>query len=144
VTTIIYANGVLAGDTLQVSQGTRVGRRVKVGKAKDGSLVASAGNASYGIKLQRWATEDGYGEPPLPPNEDSMGLYISNTGLIAHIEDEGLAFTDTEVIAIGSGRDIALGAVAAGASAIEAVRIASTLDVSTGTEVVSVRLGDDK
>lgn len=69
----------------------------------------------------------------------ATGLIIS-TGWIIEINKWGILKFPTQDYAIGSGTDYARGAMMAGASAEEAVRIASNLCIYTGGKITVLRL----
>jgi ATP-dependent protease HslVU (ClpYQ) peptidase subunit len=138
LTTIAYRNGLLAADS-QISYGTiRNGSSDKI-KVTRHYLVALAGSTYLRGPLERWARlncpED---EVPdaLRDNEDKFQAIFVNEEGDAFLYDHGfLVPINADYAAIGSGATLALGAMAHGASAEEAVRAASCHDKNTGGEV---------
>ncbi len=116
----------------------RIGHMQKIARRKDGTLVGAAGNASYVVALIKWAKSPAKGKPPLPPNDGGTGLVISPSGRITLLDDDGPSECDTDYIAIGSGGEIALGAMGYGASAKEAVEVAIKHDCHSGGNVAFV------
>lgn len=135
MTTIAYRAGIIASDTVQTFNSMRFGTMQKIARRRDGTLVGAAGNASYVKTLIKWANSAAKGNPPLPPNDGGTGLIITPKGVIRLVDDDGISEVEAEYVAIGSGGEIALGAMAYGASAEEAVKISIKHDCHSGGEV---------
>lgn len=150
MTTIAFKNGVLAGDRLVCEGGTRYGSISKVAAAKDANghdvLVAASGAGALAQRWLRWAVcEMPKGEPPPPLQVDDAKAYgfifYADGRLVSH--DPGMPPMTTEmmregglhVAAFGLGGELALGAMAAGASPQWAIEIASRFDTSTSDAV---------
>lgn len=140
MTTLAYRDGVLAADT----RGTRCGYILpghlkKIGKTKVGCLVGIAGVISKAMPCFQ-ALMDG-ADAVEAPKEDCTIMMITPKGKVV-IFEEGAAHKvhKAPFFAIGSGMAVALGAMHAGASAVEAVRIATLVDNDSGGKVESVRL----
>ncbi len=140
MTTIAYRDGVLAGDT-RVTRGGYImpGHFRKIGRSPAGDLVGIAGNCAKADGFLS-AIVNGSADPTAP--EDGVtALVISPDGQITVHEAAGrFDVTGAAFWAIGSGTSAALGALHAGASAEEAVRIAMLIDNDSGGEVTSLRL----
>lgn len=140
MTTIAYRSGVLAADTLAVVSNLRDGYSVKVAKCGP-FLAAEAGTASYGLAFLDWFRGGMRGDPPSMGDEGS-----SSTGAI-FCPDETLLLWQrfgwsrhkVDAWSMGSGGDMALGAMEAGATPEEAVRVAMTRDIYTGGEITVLR-----
>jgi ATP-dependent HslUV protease subunit HslV len=142
MTTLAYRNGVLAADSLVSSVGTRVGEMRKVWKTKSGALVGFAGNASLSYEIDQWVTNDLAGETPGTADRGTI-LLVQPGGEVFVIDDDGGPVRIVAPFhADGSGSDIAIGAMAAGASAVQAVEIASLYDTATGGAIQYVELGN--
>ena len=133
VTTIVYANGVLAGDSCSWSAGVR--RKVKkvfhVKNAERGELlVGFAGNPGFALKTLDWMS--GKGDRPNPrdffalddlPSQFALAVdrdvkvWTMSQDLIWHPSEESM-------YALGAGHEFAWGALEAGATAVQAVEIA--------------------
>lgn len=146
MTTIVYRAGVMAGDREAVFQNRL---RVQIGApkiAKDSSGVLygvcgdwpTACRVLDAVKLQ--AQTDKVVHLPIPGKNDDFEILIAYPdGRIRHLAPEGEAnFDDCEYFAIGNGRDIAFGALFAGAGAIGAVEAARHHSVGTGGEIDSI------
>jgi hypothetical protein len=134
LTTIAYRDGILAADSLVTSDGIRTSTIVKLARReKDGTLFGACGRASLIRAAREWFLR---GEPPedrikIKDNEAQFIIVRPNND-VETWDESGSSDDAAPFHALGSGRDIALGAMAAGASAIEAVRIAAKFDTGTG------------
>lgn len=140
MTTIAYRAGELAADTLAVVSNLRDGYSVKVAK-RGPYLAAEAGCAPHGLAFLDWFRGGMRGDPP-PMGEEGS----SSTGVIFCPDETALLWQRqgwsrhrVDAWTMGSGGDIALGAMEAGASPEEAVRIAMTRDIYTGGDVTVLR-----
>lgn len=143
MTTIAYRDGVLVADSKVTDRGCYVGSVQKVFRADDGTIGALAGCfGDLGI-FRDWllAGRDG---PCEFKDEGSEGIFITPDSRVWSVFHGGKVFeiTGSAFYAHGSGFRIALGAMAAGASAEKAVRICCNLDDSTRGPIRVERLGD--
>lgn len=150
MTTLAYTRGILAADTRCTTHGYVFATVTKIRKI-DGHLIGAAGN----IDLMDWFLRKFNPEiltgkvilanPPasVNSNADSFeGIVIAPTRRIYTVSER---FIPTIIktpgyIAIGSGEQYATGAMAAGADAIAAIKIASVYDIATGGRIQSVKL----
>lgn len=147
MTTIAYRDGILAAD----KQATDCGLAFAISKlwrlrraGGDELLLAACGNADAGLAMRDWYERGASREdfPEIQKGDDWCRLIV--------VTREGVKFFERLPYAIqpdpapfmawGSGRDFALGAMALGASAVEAVEIASRFDVHSGMGVDSMAL----
>lgn len=142
MTTIAYRAGVLAGDTL-ASRGLTAYRMAmtKVSQGLDGRMGAACGSASFCEAWKAWITgqSDERPEPRSEGDECDTGLLVRPDGRVEIHEAGGFWVFEGEYYAVGSGRDQALGAMHAGASAEAAVEAAMAHDVYSGGRCVAVR-----
>lgn len=142
MTTIAWDGKVLAGDRQRTEYGTPTkARKVYRVRSKDGRrfLIGCTGDSDDCVAMVRWLK--GRGDKPVPKalgviSIDERGrVWLCGEKLVWY-QIKGLPYWS-----IGSGSDYALGAMAAGKSARDALRIATRLDVSTGggVDVVSFR-----
>jgi len=143
MTTVAYKDGVLAADRAISGQG-HIGSTRKVFRRKsDGALVGWCGTVSV---CQRWVDWFLAGERGVAPNlgtdEDSAShmLVVRPNGGVEQHDRYGRAVFDAPYYAIGSGGDYALGAMAFGATARQAVAAAMKHDHMTGSGVQYVFL----
>lgn len=115
----------------------------KIFKLKDGRYLAGAGYYDQIVEVVAWIDEGAHPDkkPKLPEDEGSSLLLV----------EEGAAYWLTwpylrtvlvrdPFVAIGSGGEFALGAMAAGANARKAVEIACRFDPHSGKGVHSVKV----
>jgi 20S proteasome alpha/beta subunit len=143
VTTIVYRDGVLAADRRATTKGKRyAGIARKIGRNKGGWLFGACGIASDTVLFQQWMLSwPGKKRPnSAPPDGEYEALAISPSGQVFAAEPGAMWPYETEFVAIGSGMATALGALYHGASAREAVEIASLVDTATGDGVDTLSL----
>lgn len=143
MTTVAYAKGIMAADT-QMTFGDATKARVsKIVRLTDGSLFACAGSQSQNARLKAWALEGFIPEnrPRFGPKAEVEALLIKPDGTIWYYD--GSAIPDKledKFYAIGSGGAYALGAMACGRSAAQAVRIAARYDSTTSEPIDKMEL----
>lgn len=145
MTTIAYRDGVMAADTLATRNGNRAGTAIKI--AKRGKLLAGASGSSDCCQAFRaWFMGGCIGHcPPMGDPEKSWaeGVIVMPDGALA-VFGPSSSWLDRPYggfWASGSGGDLALGAMAAGATAEEAVKAAAMLDINTGGDVTVLKVG---
>lgn len=133
MTTIAYRDGILAADSASWdANGIYFGRTRKIHKLADGSLLAGAGSNSMLLRVVNWLNHD-CDFPDVDPEKETdrfQGLLIEPGRRVFYMDQslEQSEFVDLPFVAIGSGRELALGAMAMGATAREAVMIACQFD----------------
>lgn len=134
MTTIATDGQSMAADGLVTSGGTIFGRNaVKVHKLKDGRIVGIAGCANYIKPFLAWLAEGGELDDI---GDDFEALVLNKDGTCFSYDHKGRSLQEELPTASGSGREIALGAMAVGASPEEAVKAACQRDTSTGGTVM--------
>jgi hypothetical protein len=141
MTTIAYRSGTLAADTMIAYNTITNGHRPKIAKCGR-FMVALAGKAFLRTALETWA-EEGCPEDAVPTllmqNEDNFTALIIDEQGQAHEFDSGFLIPIyADYTAIGSGAMLALGAMAHGATAEEAVLAASCHDKNSGGPVTAL------
>lgn len=107
----------------------------------DGGIAAISGRYEVGLKIIAWLQSerdpDKYPKMNTDRDDESAAVYwVMNTGRAFRFFDYPLPMPLAEsFFAAGSGRDYALGALAHGADAIEAVQIACRFDTLSGVGV---------
>lgn len=143
MTTIAYKDGVLAADRA-ITGGGHVGTARKVWKRKsDGALVGGCGTVSVLQKWAQWFLDGERGNSPgLGTDEDSSSqmLVVRPNGKVEAHDRYGRAMYEAPYYALGSGCDYAMGAMAFGASARQAVAAATKHDHGTGYGIQYVTL----
>jgi ATP-dependent HslUV protease subunit HslV len=146
MTTIAYRDGMLAADTLITCGDSRDGFAAKIVKV-DGMLCGASGSAIHGQAFVAWLKKGREGDCPLlglGEKDRTNGIMVSPDGKLRMWSDTG--FWDFEphggYYAIGSGCEYATGAMAMGATAEQAVRVAIKHDVRSGGDVTVLRLDE--
>lgn len=139
MTTVVYKNGCLAFDSRLVEDNICTGTIVK-GRHTKNLLMAGCGACEDIVAVFDWL-EAGGGEE----NKKKFGLArevkcqvltINKNGEVISYEGQLYPMkTNSPWYALGSGSDVALGALEMGATAKEAVQVASKYDVNTGGTV---------
>lgn len=142
MTTIAWDGKILAADSLATC-GTLRSKVVKIVRSASGFLCAGAGEFSAVVPWLRWV------EGGLVPDDRPGELGSKATVII--VDPRGRAHTlegapvRVPVLdkfwALGTGAELAMGAMAMGADAAQAVRIAAKFDVHTGGRVVAMKPG---
>jgi 20S proteasome alpha/beta subunit len=133
MTTIAYRDGVIAGDSMITEQGMVVGTMTKVGK-KGPILFGCAGDAAFAKAFLDWIHSGMKGDCPTTTREDTQGI-IAFDGHILSFMSHGVDRMKADYYAVGSGQRAALGAMAAGAGAEQAVRAVCQFDCYSGGEI---------
>ena len=138
MTTIAYRDGILAAGTLCTINNSIEGRVVKI--ARRGPIMAgAAGSAPMCRAFLDWFKAGMQGEAPATQHPVSSdwnywGLIVTPDRLVT-LMASGWMSHRAPYYAMGSGAEYALGAMAAGATAAEAVEAAMRHDTRTGGEV---------
>jgi 20S proteasome alpha/beta subunit len=125
MTTIAYKDGILAADSGIYVGNTLIGSYTKIVQHKSGIMGGAAGNLSDIQSFHKWLLNGAKGDSPI--FIDASGLIVSPNGKLELISDGQRSPIQSSFIAIGSGMDIAMGALCAGATAEQAVSIAIQL-----------------
>jgi 20S proteasome alpha/beta subunit len=143
MTTIAYKDGIVAYDSL-----VTVGRQKHSEPAKvfkwQGTLVGMCGaDCPENYKVKAWLDEIAASPKVIGMKKAEFELLlIPKEGLLRLLYSDGRGlFINYPFYAIGSGSDYARGAMAMGATAEEAVRIAAEYDTSTGGKIRTRRRG---
>lgn len=140
MTTIAYRDGVLAADTAATAGSSITGQMTKV-YAGSVWIVAATGRADDVPRAFRYADASAEEGAKLEFSNDFAALLVERaTGRVMQFEGEEMFEIRAPFYARGSGRDFALGAMAMGATADEAVRIACRYDCYSREPVEVVRL----
>lgn len=144
MTTIAYRAGVMVGDGRETMQNDEHSswyklrdNCVKIYRLPDGSLFGGA-HGSEDIERLYLALKNGH---PAPKLEDVAGLHIDRRGRMWIYEGNiWQSLKGFKFYAIGSGAIMATAAMMAGASALEAVKIACQLDLWSGGKLTTLKL----
>lgn len=138
MTTIAYRDGKLAGDSRATANGLIDNQTTKVWSHK-GVLIAASGSQALCEKFRTWVVAGMDGESPFEGADDGNGLVVSMAGVVC-FGNTGSWPISEPFYTLGSGYQLALGALAMGASAEEAVEIASRFDTMTGGKITVLSL----
>ena len=129
MTTIAYRDGVIAGDSATSGDGNVIGHCTKVHRIR-GRLVGLCGPIEDGEAFRLWLKAGAKPKAkPEPLDEDFLALLVEPDGRVVEYGRRLVPVGyEAPFYAIGSGGALALGAMAAGAGAEEAVRIACRFD----------------
>ena len=132
MTTVAFKDGQLAADTLHTTQGSRAGYQRKILR-QGRCLIGYAGAASNFEAFRNWLATGALGKFT---SQDGNVFIIPPTGFSICWEDGDTPWRETQPYwALGSGGEYAMGAMTAGATAEEAVRIACQHDTGSGGDV---------
>lgn len=144
MTTITYRDGMMAADTTTFFRGIAVGTSHKI-ELIEGYLVGCAGDASSGKLFKSWFVDRFLRDVPekaaFAHDSEINALTIAPDGRVTcwDIQLEPIRLK-AQFHAIGSGADVALGAMAMGANARQAVEIAMRFDAHTRGKIDVLRL----
>lgn len=133
MTTVCTDGTQMAGDR-RVTSGTQLlsDDTCKVYRAADGSVFGSSGSTADCARYTRWMVEGGE-KPDIQGDFNALILRPDGTVWLVYKCLEPIATVAPQ--AIGSGGDIAIGALLMGASVRAAVECAASRDVHTGPDV---------
>lgn len=139
MTTIAYKDGLLASDSRR-TRGNHIvpGTLAKIARV-GACLCGGAGYTTHLLKVFEALGADE--DMPEWGDGESEAILVEADGSVWTYEGDGVWIPfDGEFIAIGSGSEYAYGAMAAGADAREAVKIAKRFDSMSGGPVRVLRL----
>ncbi|UTC28589.1 hypothetical protein MARCHEWKA_00760 [Brevundimonas phage vB_BpoS-Marchewka] len=139
MTTIAFKDGVLAADSLVTSGGQRDGFSQKIWRHRR-VLIGGAGCTAICHRFCEWVRGGMRGKCPVEGSNNANGFVITPDGTMVVWGSQGPWVNTTGVVAFGSGGDLAMGAMLAGASAVEAVAAAIKLDIHSGGPIRSLTL----
>ena len=137
MTVIVWDGKTLEADR-QGSVGDTTVTRSKLHHFENGDVAASFGATDFGLMLMRWLEEGAFPEkwPAFQRTSDWTGLVLWHAGQILEFNQEPVGIPcEDPYMAWGSGAHYALGALAMGATAAQAVEAASKHCASCGRGV---------
>lgn len=135
MTTVAYDGRMLASDKM-ANYGSTAIECTKIFKTVEGLLVGASGELDNTLPFKEWVL--GGRDPKSRPTltDAFSGIVIELNGAITYYTFRLVPSTITrKQWALGSGSDYALGAMAAGKNAEQAICIATELDTNTGMGV---------
>ena len=138
MTIICWKGGIIAADS-QTTNGVLAGKTKKLFKLKN-AAIGFAGLLTDGLKLIEFLKSDEDKPPELSEDFESLMMDL-RTGKCAYYDRTLIAVKIMDKFeAIGTGSELAIGAMEHGATAIEAVRVAIKRDINSGGRVVVIRM----
>jgi ATP-dependent HslUV protease subunit HslV len=145
MTTIAYRNGIIAADTGLTAGCLRDGHVEKIAKRKDGSVAGASGEAWWIVAFLEWFKNGGEVPHIVDGGVFSVALVVNKRRKVTIYESEKGRTWSYEIKgpyhAIGSGRQVALGALHTGAHVVDAVKAAMVHDDGTYGKVQSLKVG---
>lgn len=144
MTTIVWDGKTLAADRLVSAGGVRDGEVSKIVKRKkDGALAGGAGPATMVAAFHRWFLKGEKGErPALRSGDTNASCFIIRPDRTIDVHEElGWFPLKAKTYAVGSGYELAYGAIALGAHAVEAIQVAMERDTGSGGAIDALELG---
>lgn len=137
MTTIVWDGKTLASDRATFQGNVVVAERCKIARrTSDGALIGSCGDTCLGAALMRWFLNGENGERPgLGDDKNNAEAIIARADGSVELHFFTGWYEPAGVVALGAGKEFALGAIDAGAGAADAVRFA-TLRVGGNTEKI--------
>jgi hypothetical protein len=123
MTAIVFRHGIMAADSAVWCDGVVLGHHQKITRLSDGTLVAACGPTAYVIWFSEWIAK---GSPDTNKELDDgfEGLVARSDGTIEYWNGKLMKFNfDAEFCAIGAQNSFMAGALYAGATAEETVRL---------------------
>ena len=143
MTTIAFKDGFMSADTQAADNWGLVSHTSKLIRISDNCVAGIAGCSRQAFRFTERLKDGSVGGDDKPPEGDFVVLVVTTNSIVVYYEDELFDdYTPEKMWAIGSGRLIAMGAMAAGATAQDAVRIASKWDEGTGGDIEVMRVWD--
>ena len=133
--TVIATDGQsMAGDSLTTSGTQIVAYRQKVFQFADGRIAGACGDTTECRKLMRWLEHGG----DKPEVGDAFAIVLNADGTCEYWDKEFEPLPYIVPMAIGSGGDIAIGAMLAGADPEDAVKLVIERDRHCGGEITVI------
>lgn len=143
MTTIAIRHGIMAADSSIWEGSLFVGRKQKVLRTSNGTLLATCGYSGMSDPFAEWvnAGEPADNLPRLPPDTDFSALVLYPDEQVFTFDGRFMRQrVKADFYALGSGEAFALGAMHAGASAEDAIKAACEFDAWSRGPVQSERL----
>jgi ATP-dependent HslUV protease subunit HslV len=144
MSTIAYRAGVMAADTAVTAGGDRYCGTIRKIERIGGCLIGCCGCVESNELFFRWWREGCRADRRPSLREGFAAIVVSPDGTVTCWGDKLVPMRiDADFHADGSGADFAIGAMAAGATAEQAVMIACHFDTCSRAPVEVLRLSED-
>lgn len=137
MTTIACSRAEMAADT-RVTDGPDTFPVVKI-HLIEGAIYGAAGLVSSAHRFIEWAKKGEQGKVRFAKNFTGMKLTREGIFVISAADPYWMR-CDADYFAIGSGKDVALGALAFGATPLQAVQTAMKWDTNSGGDTTVIKL----
>ena len=140
MTVIAYKNGILASDTAVWSRSVCIGHVEKIIRTPGGIMAGSCGDSVSGDQFRQWVLS-GRKKRWEPPSTEIEAIVIEKDGTVTRYYGASKTpyTAESPFYAIGCGYELALGAMAAGATAEDAVKIAIKYHSHCGGKVIILK-----
>lgn len=140
---VVAFDGITIAADRQCSAGDLILRTTKIRRLSSGDVLAWTGTLENGLTLADWYEKGA--DPKLWPTFQASDswcrlILVSKGRAYSYEQLPVKQLVEDRFAAWGSGRDLAMGALAMGATAVEAVKVASRLSSSCGLGVESFRV----
>lgn len=144
MTIVAYRNGILAADSAIYAGSVYAGIMLKLARSPYGTIAGAAGRTGICVRFRKWIEGGLSGDFDPKSDESDFGAILAEPDApVMRMQNDGVMVQiDGPFHAEGTGEGLALGAMAAGASAEEAVRIAIEYDAYCGGPISILRLGE--
>ena len=140
MTIIVARDGIMAADSACFANDLIVGHTKKITRLNDGCLIGLTGTSALILKLTAFLN-DGGDVPTFPDDEMPCGLMLDVSGAIHKVEGVNVFIVECEYAASGAPMEMAYGALGAGASASEAVKVCIERHVWCGGTIQAEAIG---
>ena len=138
MTTLAFDGKILAADTLVTADGMAFGHAKKIFKLKDGRYFAFCGSFALELAIIEWL--NGGEVPSILDQEGLGGIVIDKDGKAYEFNRSFRLYPACIPWAGGSGEQIAMTAMKCGKTAVQAVKVACSLDIHSREPINSVRI----
>ena len=141
MTTIAYREGMIASDSQVTSGNVFDCTSEKIARNERGDIAGASGCLVFSQAFLDWFQGGEKGELPKCPDE-AEAFIVRNAApeRVECFDNRGQCVVSAPYYAVGSGKRVALGAMAFGADAIQAVNCAIKHDIYTGGTVDTLKL----
>lgn len=132
MTTIAYRDGKMAADRMVKCGAVAHHDITKIVRRMDGALCGTCGVSSLGFAFRKWFLGGEVGDKPSCGDSEDCNIHaiiVRPSGVVELHDFLGMSEIEGPFHAVGAGAEFALGAMAMGADAVQAVNIAAEFGV---------------
>lgn len=143
MTVIAYRDGVLAADRRIHNHNVATwGTMTKIARSPAGTIGGSCGQPALIFRFANWLRNGGTGPFDTDGERDWEGFVISPQRMMTAYDHSGTHPINGPYLVVGSGKEVAYGALFVGASAEDAVRAAIAHHAECGDGIDVLRLDE--